>query len=94
MSSHSLQDISISTVGVNEQESRQVPIAIPDPPQKAEMLKVVQAQSTSIDLGSQFVVALYSYDPLNDSPNDYPELELSFVEGDIIKVRYLIRSIV
>ena len=40
----------------------------------------------SMDVSSQFVVALYTYDPSTDSPNDYPELELQFNEGDIIKV--------
>jgi len=34
-------------------------------------------------------VALYTYDPDLDSPNEFPELELGFVEGDLIRVRYL-----
>ena len=36
---------------------------------------------------SKQVLALYSYDPYTMSPNDNPEIELAFKEGDIIKVR-------
>ena len=162
MSTTSLGSISIVTIGVDKQESSQVPIAIPKPPEKAEILKAVHgksnisrlpllfsgtvcstmvqtvcrhslcvcwpgpishfpteispsstpahfptemipsstpahfpteiipsstpAQSTSVDTSSQYVVALYPYSPEEDSPNEFPELELSFTEGDIIKV--------
>lgn len=32
------------------------------------------------------MVALYDYDPQTDSPNDNPELELSFRVGDTLTV--------
>ena len=34
----------------------------------------------------QKFVALYDYDPMTQSPNDNPETELAFCEGDIIDV--------
>ena len=66
----------------------QIPISIPRPPQKAEVLKVVQGQSTgqSMDVGSTYVLALYDYTPHEQSPNEFPELELPFKEGDLLKV--------
>lgn len=34
----------------------------------------------------QKFVALYDYDPLTQSPNDNPETELAFCEGDLIDI--------
>lgn len=34
----------------------------------------------------QKFVALYDYDPLTQSPNDNPETELAFCEGDVIDI--------
>ena len=31
-------------------------------------------------------VALYDYDPIVQSPNDNPETELTFTEGDVITI--------
>jgi len=31
-------------------------------------------------------IALYDYDPVKSSPCEHPEFELSFCEGDLIKV--------
>ena len=39
------------------------------------------------------MVALYTYDPDLDSPNEFPELELGFLEGDLIRVGLLEFSI-
>ena len=34
----------------------------------------------------QKFVALYDYDPMTQSPNDNPETELAFCEGDMIDI--------
>ena len=49
---------------------------------------MVQGQSTgqSMDVGSTYVLALYDYTPHEQSPNEFPELELPFKEGDLLKV--------
>jgi len=44
MSTHSLGDISIVTIGAGKQESNMVPISLPKPPEKAEILKAVQGE--------------------------------------------------
>lgn len=36
--------------------------------------------------GAVKYVALYDYDPMSQSPNDNPETELAFCEGDIIEI--------
>ncbi|KAL5262062.1 hypothetical protein ACHWQZ_G007682 [Mnemiopsis leidyi] len=85
MSTTSLGDIQIVTIGADNQESNPVPVTLPKPPEKAEILKAVHAHNTSIDTSAQYVVALYTYDPVLDSPNEFPELELGFLEGDLIR---------
>ena len=46
----------------------------------------VSTPETPAPISTKQVLALYSYNPQNMSPNDNPEIELSFKEGDVIQV--------
>ena len=61
-------------------------VSLTPPLSSHSLLLLVAAQNSSADATSQYVVALYTYSPHQDSPNEFPELELEFLEGDIIKV--------
>ena len=49
MSTTSLGDIQIVTIGADNQESNPVPVTLPKPPEKAEILKAVHGEGVDIE---------------------------------------------